>query len=304
MKHNNLAIIGAPSSAGAYGPGQEKAPDALRASGLMQYLEGHHINVVDKNNVIGFRWQADKSNTKAMNANQVADVARALSDKVYTSFCEGEKMLILGGDCSIELGVVSGCLRATENLGLLYIDLDTDLNTPRSTEDGAFDWMGVAHMLNIEGTVNELAALGPKIPMLHPDQVYYYGAGNVEDSEQAIIHKYNIQVTSEQETILDPAGTAKKIIAGWAHRFDHLLLHLDVDVLDYIDMPLAENYRRNRGLKFHQLMMALKVFLEAPNWSVLTITELNPDHGAADGSTLRIFSESLAEVISSSFNRT
>jgi arginase len=31
---NPLVIIGAPSSAGAYSPGQEKAPDALRASGL------------------------------------------------------------------------------------------------------------------------------------------------------------------------------------------------------------------------------------------------------------------------------
>lgn len=33
-----LAIIGAPSSAGAYAPGQEKAPMALRAAGLLEFL--------------------------------------------------------------------------------------------------------------------------------------------------------------------------------------------------------------------------------------------------------------------------
>jgi len=67
-------------------------------------------------------------------------------------------------------------------------------------------------------------------------------------------------------------------------------------------MPLAENYRRNTGLTFEQLMDALSEFLKAHNWSVLTVTEINPDHGALDGSTLRIFSERLAKVIGSSFN--
>ena len=35
---NRLVIIGAPSSAGAYAPGQEKAPAALRATGLLEFL--------------------------------------------------------------------------------------------------------------------------------------------------------------------------------------------------------------------------------------------------------------------------
>jgi arginase len=44
-------------------------------------------------------------------------------------------------------------------------------------------------------------------------------------------------------------------------------------------------------------MMALRVVLRAPNWSTLTICELNPDHGEADGSTLRRFADSLAAAI-------
>jgi hypothetical protein len=40
-----------------------------------------------------------------------------------------------------------------------------------------------------------------------------------------------------------------------------LLVHLDLDVLDYLDMPLAEEYRRNRGLRFDQLMASLRIFL-------------------------------------------
>lgn len=37
MSHS-LSIIGAPSSAGAYAPGQEKAPEAFRRHGLVRAL--------------------------------------------------------------------------------------------------------------------------------------------------------------------------------------------------------------------------------------------------------------------------
>ena len=60
MKNTQLAIIGVPSSAGAYGPGQEKTPDALRAAGLVNFLQEQGISVTDKKNVPGFRWKTDK----------------------------------------------------------------------------------------------------------------------------------------------------------------------------------------------------------------------------------------------------
>jgi arginase len=62
-------------------------------------------------------------------------------------------------------------------------------------------------------------------------------------------------------------------------------------------MPLAENTRRNVGLQFHQLMASLRTFLASPNWAALTITELNPDHGESDGSTLRTFADALADAL-------
>jgi arginase len=45
---DRLVIIGAPSSAGAYAPGQEKAPEALRAAGLLESLRAHGIDVTDR----------------------------------------------------------------------------------------------------------------------------------------------------------------------------------------------------------------------------------------------------------------
>jgi len=205
---------------------------------------------------------------------------------------------VLGGDCTIEIGTVAGTLLRTGSVGLVYVDLDTDLNTPESTDDGALDWMGVAHMLGIQGTVGELAGLGPRKPMLTPEQVLFFANDNSKPFEREIIEDRGIAEVKLANVVSNPSGAAHSVVGGWSRKFDSLLVHLDLDVLDYLDMPLAEERRRNRGLRFDQLMAALHVFLQAPNWVALTIAELNPDHGDIDGSTLRTFAESLAAAFS------
>src|SRR5512134_3166050 len=254
---NRLVIVGAPSSAGAYAPGQEKAPAALRASGLLECLAARGITVDDRGDVSGFRWRADKA----------ATVAEATAERVASALAGDSTVLVLGGDCTVELGTVAGALRGTQSVGLVYIDLDTDLNTPESTQDGALDWMGVAHLLGVDGTVPKLAALGPRMPMLRPEQVLFFANDNVEPFERQLIEARGIAEVRLADVVADPSGAAQTVVDGWARQFERLLVHLDVDVLDFVDMPLAENNRRNVGLQFDQLMASLRVLLRAPNWA-------------------------------------
>lgn len=122
-----LSVIGTPSSAGAYAPGQERAPMALRDAGLLESLKRRGIDVHDLGDTETFRWQADRRNPRAMNAAAVARVANATASLVEDALGDSETVLVLGGDCSVELGTVAGALRKTDDVGLLYIDLDTDL---------------------------------------------------------------------------------------------------------------------------------------------------------------------------------
>jgi arginase len=292
-----LTVIGAPSSAGAYAPGQEKAPAALRASGLRDFLAARGVSIDDRGDVFGFRWRVDKANPRAMNASMVATVAKASAEHVASALATDAAVLVLGGDCTVELGTVAGALRGTQDVGVVYIDLDTDLNTPESTRDGALDWMGVAHMLGVTGAVPELAALGPRVPMLRPEQVLFFANDNVEPFERRVIEDLGIAEVRLANVVADPASAAEAVVSGWAQQFERLLVHLDVDVLDYLDMPLAENNRRNVGLRFDQLVASLRSLLRAPNWTALTVCELDPDHGESDGSTLRTFAEALADAL-------
>lgn len=292
---NPLAVIGAPSSAGSYAPGQEKAPQALRAAGLVDKLRKHGFGVEDRGDVPGFRWRPDHDNPRAMNIDAAARVARAVSVHVSAAMSKGAKPLVLGGDCTVEIGTVAGARAATGSVGLVYVDFDTDLNTPTSTTDGALDWMGVAHMLGIEGAAPELVNIGLRAPLLTPEQVLFFGTGDGTLAERRLVESRRMVEIPAGEVATDPAAAAQFVLSDWARRFERLLIHLDVDVLDFLDMPLAENTRRNVGLKLDQLMIALTLLLGAPNFAALTICEINPDHGEPDGATLNLFTDALAD---------
>jgi len=135
--------------------------------------------------------------------------------------------------------------------------------------------------------------------MLRPDQVLLFANDKSTAFERGIIDERGIAELRLAQVLVDPGGSARGVVDGWAQRFGRLLVHVDVDVLDYLDLPIAENTRRNTGLRFPQLVAVLRELVAAPNWVALTICEVNPDHGELDGSTLRTFSEALADVVSS-----
>lgn len=102
-----LALIGAPTSAGAYAPGQEKAPAALRAAGLIARLGAAGIAVHDHGDLPVWRWQPDPADRFAQNLGAVVEQAQAVAQRVRR-VANDQIALVLGGDCTIEVGVVAG----------------------------------------------------------------------------------------------------------------------------------------------------------------------------------------------------
>jgi arginase len=293
----DIALIGAPSSAGAFAPGQEEAPGALRAAGLVQALEGAGLAVRDLGDTPAWRWRPDPERPRAMHVAQVARTARAVAEKVEQALDARALPLVLGGDCTVELGTVLGVRSRFADARLLYFDPHPDLNVPDGVPDGALDWMGVAHLLGVEGAVPELTSLGGTPPALAPVDLLLYGcsADRTTAGERAAIAELELAPIMEAEVAGDPAGSAARALA----RLDGApyVVHFDVDAVDFASMPLAENTDRNVGLAFATAMDALAGVLAGERLTALTVSELNPHHGAADGSTLRAFVERLATAL-------
>ena len=154
-----IAVIGVPSSAGARQPGQERAPAAFRRAGLIERLSTPDLNVLDFGDLPLVAFHPDVANPHQQNLPLVIEVGRRVAEEVARAVQAGAKPVILGGDCTITLGVLSGLVRSFPDLGLVYFDGDVDLNTPAETSTGIFDGMGMAHVIG-EG-VDELTHLGP-----------------------------------------------------------------------------------------------------------------------------------------------
>jgi arginase len=297
IETTSIVVIGAPTSAGAYSPGQEKAPDALRAAGLFALLEAEGFDVTDLGNTQSFRWSPDRSNPRAMHVTPVAGAASEVATKVAEARGQHRFVIVMGGDCTVGLGTVAGMLSGSESIGLVYFDLDADLQTPNSTTDGALDWMGVAHMLGAEGAIEELESLFPRTPALEGEAVLLFGTRNIEVPERERIEQFGIRIVHGDEVARDPLATAA-IARQWSAGFEYVALHFDADVIDFEDFPIAENIRRKVGLRLDQAMAALASLLAIPNLAAITITEVNPDHDP-DGTSVSTFASRLASAFAS-----
>jgi arginase len=296
-----LGLIGVPTSMGAFAPGQEKGPRALRNTDLLGRLSRAGVEVTDHGDGGGVRrWRPDKGNRHAQNLPAVVEVARETAGRVREAHAVGHLPLVIGGDCTVELGTVAGLLPSGERLGLIYFDVHPDLNVPDSVGEGALDWMGVAHMLGTEGATEPLSRFGPRFPLLTDGDVFLfsYGPEQATVREHEEIDSRGLKGIPVGEVAADPEGAATRALAEMETHFDLLLVHFDVDTVDFTDLPLSENTGRNEGLPFEAAIRALGTLLESERLAALTVTEFNPDHGEEDGSTAEALADGLTRALS------
>ena len=296
-----LGLIGVPTSMGAFAPGQEKGPRALRNTDLLGRLSRAGVEVTDHGDGGGVRrWRPDKGNRHAQNLPAVVEVARETAGRVREAHAVGHLPLVIGGDCTVELGTVAGLLPSGERLGLIYFDVHPDLNVPDSVGEGALDWMGVAHMLGTEGATEPLSRFGPRFPLLTDGDVFLfsYGPEQATVREHEEIDRRGLKGIPVREVAADPEGAATRALAEMETHFDRLLVHFDVDTVDFTDLPLSENTGRNEGLPFEAAIRALGTLLESERLGALTVTEFNPDHGEEVGSTAEALAYGLTRALS------
>ena len=302
MQTLKLAIIGAPTSVASFAPGQEKAPAALRAAGLEGRLRSAGIDTEDLGDLPVSRWTADREwYSGPTMARIVADVIAA-RDCVASAHAAGYLPLLIGGNCTLALAMVAGTLTPNRSIGLIYFDGHLDLNTPTTEPDGAMDWMGVTHLLGVDGCIESLRDIGPRSPLLTPECVVFLGvnADSVTAFEKRQRQELHLQVIEAAEVMVDARAAALRALEWLPPDIESLLVHFDVDVIDFFDLPLAENYVRFGGLRLADAQEVLRTLLSDRRFDGLTITELNPDHGAEDGSTLSSFIDLLVDASSES----
>jgi arginase len=271
-------IIGVPTSAGAHHAGQELAPDALRAAGLVSRLAEAGLAVTDAGNLPGAVFAPDPVSTGGRNLSAVARVAAEVADAVADVVGSGRQPLLLGGDCTITVGAVAGFRRGAPDVGLFYLDGDADLGVPGDGGSGIFDSMGITHLLG--GGAPELAGLGGEAPLLTPDRLAIVGSDPRETSQAGrdYLRDLNVSFTEAPVFIKDPAGAARAAMAAIGAGSRRVLLHFDIDVVDSADLPLGNFPHYGSGVRLDDALACLAAVHADKSFSGLVLTEINPTH--------------------------
>ena len=251
--------------------------------------------MTDAGDVERFRWRPDPDAPRAANAAAVADRARQVAERVAAA--DG-RVLVLGGDCTVGVGTVAGLALRGARPGLVYFDRHADLNVPDSTIDGALDWMGVAHMLDVDGCTDGLAGVGGARPLLEPGpaRLPRPRPRSARRSRRVVDALRPAVVTLERgdrgARSSRPAKRSRRSTAATSSPCTSTSTCSTSST-----PPLAENTDRAPGVPLTAAGAILATLLADPRASALTITELNPHHGAADGSTVR----RLVEVVAAAY---
>ncbi|MBA2515842.1 MAG: arginase family protein [Solirubrobacterales bacterium] len=208
-----------------FAPGQEDGPAALRAAGLADALRAVGRELRDRGDTQKFRWSVDHEEPRTMNADAVVEGVVAVAARVEAAVREGELALVLGGDCTVGIGTVAGAVAAGRDPRLIYLDLHADLNTPSSVPDGALDWTGVAHMLDVPGADPRLADAGPRRPLLPGADLLILGRGPGQSTpaEHDLIVSRALTTIDVDELRDDPCGAARRA-REWATADDRPFL--------------------------------------------------------------------------------
>jgi arginase len=292
-----LVVLGVASSAGTHHAGQERAPRALRAAGLLERLRSAGISVDDHGDVVSEIFAVDHTQPTRRNLPAVARVIRVVADRVAGVDAAGDVPLVIGGDCTITLGVVAGLQRRRPGIGLFYFDGDADLATPQTTTSGVLDAMGIAHLLGLADT--ELALVGGRRPMLADDRLVLFGVdeSDPESFQPAVLAAHpGLRHYADRQVRADPAGCAAAALSALRRASDGIVVHFDVDAVDSGDLPLANYPHYGTGITLDQAAEVLRVAVAAPDVAAVVLTEVNPSHDP-DGRQLQRYATAVGDAL-------
>jgi arginase len=292
-------MIGVPSSAGAHYAGQERAPGALRQAGLLDRLRAAGVEISDAGDLPVTPFAVDRDHPRGRNLAAVVSVARQVADAVALQSETGRLPLVVGGDCTITLGVIAGFRRRHADVGLIYADGDADVDYVESAGSSSsiiFDATGIGHLLGHGAP--ELTGLAGAPPLLEPSRLAIVGSDPRETGAagRRFLAETGVSYQEAPAVIAGPAEAARRALAAVTPASGPLVVHFDVDLIDSGDLPLGNFPHYDSGVRLEHAVALLRVLMAHPSVAGLVLTEVNPTHDA-DGSQLDRYINAIVEVL-------
>lgn len=294
---NDIEILSAPSILGFRPTGMEDLGKSLLASGLEKKLHSTHpvVHVPTLNSL----YSAKRDNeTHCLNPGALRDFSLTLSKAVSHTISKDRFPLVLGGDCSLLLGITPA-LKEKGTFGLIFIDAHADFYEPEKSTTGEVADMDLAIVTGRgPGILTNINNLGPYVS---DENVVHIGQRDWEETKK--FGSQDIRETSIKcfdFKMIRQMGEEQVIKEVLAHlntlQVDGFWIHFDTDVLSEEVNPAVE-YHLPGGLTFGEVEYIIKSLMPTGRIVGMTVTIFNPRLDP-DGS----ISRNIVECLGAAFN--
>jgi arginase len=281
-----IALIGACSSAAAFLPGTEKAPQALRAAGLIEKIKNIGYEVTDLGDCPARLFADDEEHRRARNLPAIVAGLNDLKVHAEVAIKSGALVLVLGGDCAQVIGLLTGARRYYKHLNLFWMDRDADLNTPASTPSGRIDGMVVASIIGRGAP--ELVRFWGETPLVREPDVLLFGLDRVDPPEQEFLSKSPLRYVYAADIQKKGAAASTRDALAHLHTDSRdFIAHLDIDIISQEEFP-AVNVPGSGGLSFDEVRQSLGDVLRQKTLLALDVAQYNPDRDSNGASAQKL----------------
>jgi arginase len=155
------------------------------------------------------------------------EACRGIADGVLASLHDGATPAVIGGECTVIAGALSGALTAEPELSLVYFDAHGDFNTMATTPSHYISGMVLAHLCG--RSVAPL--LFPGARRIADDRVALVGARALDSGEIT-----NLDRSRVLRIAFDGQHPEAPGLVAWTRRRS-VWVHVDVDVIDPREFP-------------------------------------------------------------------
>ncbi|HQY29960.1 MAG TPA: arginase family protein [Thermomicrobiales bacterium] len=216
----------------------------------------------------------EKSIDEDRTAVNIGRLGRSTARLVAQARSAGEPVLVIAGDDTASVGVVSGIQQsdgATRRLGVIWIDAHGDFNTPESSYSGILAGMPLAVIGGLAGPRwRDASDFSAGIP---GERMLLVGVRDIDKAEDDLIRAHHVQRVTGREA--SDIGLVTGAITALANQCELLFVNIDLDVLDPHLVPSSTTPSAS-GLTIEQLVAVLKVATATGKVAVICVTSLNP----------------------------
>jgi arginase len=280
------------SDIGAGTRGSDMGIDALEIAAINQEDDFFHRHLFEDIATHNETIYQKNNNSFAKRIDHVVQQCERVCHSVSTNLQKGYFPIVLSGDHSSALGVISGLKKANpdKKIGVVWIDAHADLHSPYTSPSGNIHGMPLAAAMNLDNldcrinqvskeTVDswqQLKNIGEKGPKMAPEHLVYFGLRDFESAEESLINQFDIMHFKVEQ--MRHVGLDDCVQRAILHlqSTDIIFISFDVDSLDCDQISYGTGTPVKSGFTSEEALFIIELVISTGKVACLEVAEINP----------------------------